>query len=30
MVDRIRERVDEARTARHAGFDLIVMGQHFL
>ena len=30
MVDRFREHVDQVRAARDAGFDLIVMGQHFL
>ena len=30
MVDRFREHIDQVRAARDAGFDLIVMGQHFL
>ena len=30
MVDRFREHVDQVRAARDAGFDLIVMGQHYL
>jgi alkanesulfonate monooxygenase SsuD/methylene tetrahydromethanopterin reductase-like flavin-dependent oxidoreductase (luciferase family) len=30
MVDRFREHVEQVRAARDAGFDLIVMGQHFL
>ena len=30
MVDRFREHVDQVRAARDAGFNLIVMGQHFL
>ena len=30
MVDRFREHIDQVRVARDAGFDLIVMGQHFL
>ena len=30
MVDRFREHVDQVKAARDAGFDLIVMGQHYL
>jgi alkanesulfonate monooxygenase SsuD/methylene tetrahydromethanopterin reductase-like flavin-dependent oxidoreductase (luciferase family) len=30
MVERFREHVDQVRAAREAGFDLIVMGQHYL
>src|SRR5262249_60599587 len=30
MVDRFREHVQQVRAARDAGFDLIVMGQHYL
>jgi len=30
MVDRFREHVDQVRAARDAGFDLVVMGQHYL
>jgi alkanesulfonate monooxygenase SsuD/methylene tetrahydromethanopterin reductase-like flavin-dependent oxidoreductase (luciferase family) len=30
MVERFREHVDQVRAARDAGFDLIVMGQHYL
>ena len=30
MVERFREHIDQVRAARDAGFDLIVMGQHFL
>jgi alkanesulfonate monooxygenase SsuD/methylene tetrahydromethanopterin reductase-like flavin-dependent oxidoreductase (luciferase family) len=30
MVDRFREHIDQVRAARDAGFDLIVMGQHYL
>src|SRR5512144_2312791 len=30
MVDRFREHIEQVRAARDAGFDLIVMGQHFL
>jgi len=30
MVDRFREHVEQVRAARDAGFDLIVMGQHYL
>jgi alkanesulfonate monooxygenase SsuD/methylene tetrahydromethanopterin reductase-like flavin-dependent oxidoreductase (luciferase family) len=30
MVDRFREHVEQVRAARGAGFDLIVMGQHYL
>ena len=30
MVDRFREHVDQVRAARDAGFDIIVMGQHYL
>ena len=30
MVERFREHLDQVRAARDAGFDLIVMGQHFL
>ena len=30
MVERFREHIDQVRAARDAGFDLIVMGQHYL
>src|SRR6201997_5559346 len=30
MVERFREHVEQVRAARDAGFDLIVMGQHYL
>ena len=30
MVERFREHVDQVRAARDAGFDMIVMGQHYL
>jgi len=30
MVDRFREHLDQVRAARDAGFDLVVMGQHYL
>jgi alkanesulfonate monooxygenase SsuD/methylene tetrahydromethanopterin reductase-like flavin-dependent oxidoreductase (luciferase family) len=30
MVERFREHVDQVRAARDAGFDLVVMGQHYL
>jgi alkanesulfonate monooxygenase SsuD/methylene tetrahydromethanopterin reductase-like flavin-dependent oxidoreductase (luciferase family) len=30
MVERFREHIEQVRTARDAGFDLIVMGQHYL
>jgi len=30
MVDRFREHIDQVRAARDAGFDIIVMGQHYL
>jgi alkanesulfonate monooxygenase SsuD/methylene tetrahydromethanopterin reductase-like flavin-dependent oxidoreductase (luciferase family) len=30
MVDRFREHIEQVRAARDAGFDLIVMGQHYL
>ena len=30
MVERFREHVDQVRAARDAGFDIIVMGQHYL
>ena len=30
MIERFREHVDQVRAARDAGFDLIVMGQHYL
>jgi alkanesulfonate monooxygenase SsuD/methylene tetrahydromethanopterin reductase-like flavin-dependent oxidoreductase (luciferase family) len=30
MVQRFREHIEQVRAARHAGFDLIVMGQHYL
>jgi alkanesulfonate monooxygenase SsuD/methylene tetrahydromethanopterin reductase-like flavin-dependent oxidoreductase (luciferase family) len=30
MVERLREHLDQVRAARDAGFDLIVMGQHYL
>src|SRR5262245_28014887 len=30
MVDRFREHIDQVKAARDAGFDLIVMGQHYL
>jgi alkanesulfonate monooxygenase SsuD/methylene tetrahydromethanopterin reductase-like flavin-dependent oxidoreductase (luciferase family) len=30
VVDRFREHIDQVRAARDAGFDLIVMGQHYL
>jgi alkanesulfonate monooxygenase SsuD/methylene tetrahydromethanopterin reductase-like flavin-dependent oxidoreductase (luciferase family) len=30
MVERFREHIDQVRAARQAGFDLIVMGQHYL
>jgi alkanesulfonate monooxygenase SsuD/methylene tetrahydromethanopterin reductase-like flavin-dependent oxidoreductase (luciferase family) len=30
MVERFREHIDQVRAAREAGFDLIVMGQHYL
>ena len=30
MVDRFREHIDQVRAARDAGFDLVVMGQHYL
>src|SRR5262245_2872487 len=30
MVERFREHVDQVKAARDAGFDLIVMGQHYL
>jgi alkanesulfonate monooxygenase SsuD/methylene tetrahydromethanopterin reductase-like flavin-dependent oxidoreductase (luciferase family) len=30
MVDRFREHVDQVHAARDAGFDLILMGQHYL
>jgi alkanesulfonate monooxygenase SsuD/methylene tetrahydromethanopterin reductase-like flavin-dependent oxidoreductase (luciferase family) len=30
MVERFREHVEQVRAAREAGFDLIVMGQHYL
>src|ERR687891_1305589 len=30
MVERFRENIEQVRAARDAGFDLIVMGQHYL
>ncbi|MET0852956.1 MAG: LLM class flavin-dependent oxidoreductase [Candidatus Rokuibacteriota bacterium] len=30
MVERFREHVDQVRAARDAGFDIVVMGQHYL
>jgi len=30
MVERFREHIEQVRAARDAGFDLIVMGQHYL